>query len=221
MPPRKYHPAFPSTSYDPRSFSPSLPYLLYWFNIRDRENSFRLGFVIPLPCALFVDSHPLGGVSSFIPHLRSGSTLLLTSRVHFSPPVVVYGLNRPYQSSLYRLNPNPPSTITLLYHAVVPPCQAVMANGSFTHHQFITKQFATPCHSGIVSSYIGLAYNSSPVLERTSALQYSNFSLALCVASCSRILSRRLHFTHQFLLVTSPKPHQRRRVSRSSWKGVY
>jgi hypothetical protein len=50
-------------------------------------------------------------------HYIQGSTLLLTSRVRF--PVVVFGLNHIYQSSLYRLNPNPPPTITLLYHAIV------------------------------------------------------------------------------------------------------
>ena len=63
-------------------FSPSLLYLLYWFNVRDREFSFYLGFAIPFTCVLFVDSRPSGGVSSSTPSLHSGSTLL-TSRIHF------------------------------------------------------------------------------------------------------------------------------------------
>lgn len=57
-------------------------------------------------------------VFSSIPLLRSG---FLTPSVHFPPSCCRFGLNHIYQSLLYRLNPNPHPSVTLLRPAIVFP----------------------------------------------------------------------------------------------------
>jgi hypothetical protein len=142
-----------------------------------REISFYLGFVIPFPRALFVDGHPSGGVSPSILLLRPGSTLLLTSSVHSSPSCC-FGLNHLYQSSLYRLNSNPPPPLHCYITQSFSLCQAVISNGGFAHHQFITHPLTMPAISALFLHW--LAIYLSPVLERISTLQYFDFHLALC-----------------------------------------
>jgi len=130
-------PQFFVFSYDPRSFSSSFPYLLYWFNVRNREISFYLGSAIPFPRASSVDGRPSGGVSpSILPFITLGPTLFLTSSVHSPPFRCCFGLNHFYQSSLYRLNPNPPPPLHCYITQSFSPCQAVVSNGGFAHHQF-------------------------------------------------------------------------------------
>ena len=145
--------------------------------------SFHLGFVIPFPCALFVDGYPLasGGVSSSIPLLRLGSALLLTPSV-YSSLLFFFGLNHYYQSSLYRLNSNPPPTITLLYHAVVFSLPSCVKRQFRPSSQFITHPL-TACRAILALFLHWFAIYPSRVLERTSAFQYFDFHLALYVAS--------------------------------------
>lgn len=152
----------------------------------------------------------------FHPSLRSGSTLLLTSRVHLSPPVVVYGSNRPYQSSLYRLNFNPPSTITLLYHAVASSLPSRYGRERFRSSS-VQRSSPTclPRRAILVLFLYWLAGYPSPVLaDRISTFQYLNSSLALSATSCPRTTSRYLRFAYQSLPVTSSRLCQPKKVLR-------
>lgn len=104
-------------SYEPRSFSPSFLYLLYWFNVRNRETFFlpwiRYTFSVCFVCRWSSS----GGVFPSIPLLRSGPALL-TPNVH-SPLLLLFWFKSPLSIIAVSLNPNPPPAITLLYHAVV------------------------------------------------------------------------------------------------------
>lgn len=142
MPPRKYHPPGFLPSYEPRSFSPSLPYLLYWFNVRDRENVFLpwVRYTFSFSCALFVDSHPSasGGVSTSTPLHYVQAPPSSLHPVFISSPLVIFGLNQPYQSSLYRLNPNPPHPlhcyITQSVSSLPSRCGELRFRSSPVHH---------------------------------------------------------------------------------------
>jgi len=114
-----------------------------------------LGSLYLLPCALFVDGPSSSGVSSSIPLLRPGSTFFLTSSVQSSCLLLLFWFESLYQSSLYRLNSNPPPPLHRHIMQSFYPCQAVLANGGFAYHQFITRPFITPCHSGVVLHRLG------------------------------------------------------------------
>jgi len=122
--------------------------------------------------------HPSGGVSS-IPSLLSGSTRLLTS---FSF-LLFFGLNHPYQSSLYRLNPNPP------HHYIVISCSRFLPAKPLWRtavSPIINSSPAHLPHHAILASFRHWhATYLSTVLGRTSAFRYSNFTLALSPASPS------------------------------------
>ena len=190
MPPRKYRPLFFFSllraffPYEPRSFSLSLPYLLYLFNVRNREifppwirYTFSMCFVCrrlsfsSRRCLLF---HPFITFGLRPPPY--------TKRLLSSLLLFFFGLNHYYQSSLYRLNSNPPPTITLLYHAVVFSLPSCVKRQFRSSPQFITHPL-TACRAILTLFLHWFAIYPSRVLERTSAFQYFDFHLALCVAN--------------------------------------
>ena len=122
--------------------------------------------------ACFVRRRSSSGWCSLLSLFRPGSTIFLTSNVHFS---ACFGLNHFYQSSLYRLNPNLPPTITLLYLAIVFPLPS-------SHSEWQLHP----------SSVHPLAYNvallpltcHASILEQISAFRYFDSFPALYIA-CS------------------------------------
>jgi len=104
-------------SYEPRSFSLSFLYLLYWFNVRNRETFFPPWVRYTFSACFVCRWSSSGGVFPSIPLLRSGSTLL-TPNVH-SPLLLLFWFKSLLSIIAVSLNPNPPPAITLLYHAVV------------------------------------------------------------------------------------------------------
>jgi len=165
-------------SFDPRFFTSSLQYLLYWFNFCIREILSTLGPLYLFPRASFVDGHLPGGVL-FYPFFYVQAPPSSLHSMLISLPCC-FGLNHFYQSSLYRLNPNLPHTITLLYHAIAFPlpsrhsewqlCPSPVHRSSPTRLQHRVSLLA--CHA------------SQNTLERIWVLRYFDFSLALC-ATCS------------------------------------
>ena len=179
---------------------------------RSRSRAFFLPWVrYTFTRALFVDSHPSGGVSSSTPSLHSGSTLL-TSRIHFPPSCCYFGLNHPYQSSLYRLNPNPPHhhiVISCNRFLLAKPLQRTAVRSSSVHRP--PAYHAVPFRRW--SPYWLAVYPGLPWSE------FRLFSCSLCHQFFPRILSRYLRFAHRSLLVISSKSRQHRKVSRSLLEG--
>jgi len=118
-------------------FSPHPRFFLYFLltiltlpvQLSHTRNSFHLGARYTFSCVLFCRRSSSGWCPLLSLYSRPGSTIFLTSNVHFS--ALLFWFESLYQSSLYRLNPNLPPTITLLYHAIVFLCQAVTASGNF------------------------------------------------------------------------------------------
>lgn len=163
VPPCKYHPRFfpPTTQGLP---SPLL-YLLYWFNVRNRELSFYLGFAIPFTCALFVDSHPSGGVSSSTPSLHSGS-ILLTFRIHFPPSCCYFWFESPLPiiTVSFESQSSPPSHCYIMQSfLLVKPLQRTAVS-------LIVSSSPTrlPCRATPALFPSWLAVYSSPSPERIS-----------------------------------------------------
>ena len=111
--------------------------------------------------------------------LRLGSTLFLTSSVHSPPSCCYFGLNHFYQSSLYRLNPNPPPPLHCYITQSFSPCQTVISNGGFAHNQFRHP----PTYHAVPPrrcSSTGSPYISAPYLSEFQRFNTS-ISTLLCV----------------------------------------
>jgi len=174
-----------------------------------------LGPLYLLPCALFVDGLPSGGVSSSIPLLRPGSTLFLTSSVRFSSLLLLFWFESllsiitvsfEFQSS--------PSPLHCHIMQSFSPCQAIIANGGFPIISSSPARLLRRDIPALFSNWV--AIYPSPVLEGIPGSIIPISRLLSVSLAYPYILPRYLCFAHQPLLVISSKSHQRlRKTSRS------
>lgn len=137
--------------------------------------------------------------------LRSGSTIFLTPSVRFPPFCCCFGLNHFYQSLLYRLNSNPPPTVTLLHPATVFPSSRCYSEWRLRTVQHLPIY---PTARRVVSP-VGLSqptlYMSQRALERSSMFPHFKFTFAVSlvlshVVLLSSLLSSICSKFHQNLI---------------------
>jgi len=177
---------FFSSSYEPRSFPPLTiltllvqrsqsrtffpPWVRYTFStcFVCRQSSFR--WCLPLPPLYYIRAPP-----PYIP---------------YSFPLVIFGLNHPYQSSLYRLNPNPP------HHHIVISCSRSSLPTRYSERQFRSSSVHHPpaCHTSPSQRcfHVGLQYILALPLG-----EFELLSRSLCPRFLPHILSRYLRFAHR------------------------
>lgn len=145
---------------NPRPFTSSLQYLLYWFNLRIREILSTLGSLYLFLRALFVDGHLPGG-ALFYPLFAFRLHHLLYIQCSFSPSFWFESLLSIITVSFESQSSPPPLHCYITQSFSL--CPAVTMSGNFARHQFTT-------HS-LTASYLAYwQWHAHPILERISAL---------------------------------------------------